>query len=221
MKLIDRIKNIFKKKEKDIKMDTNNVNNIVIDFEKTIKKVASPNFHNVDRNGNIWNISPRFIVIHWTAGLYDPSVKWLCNPQAQVSAHFVIDSLGLNIAQLVALNKRAWHCGGSWHPAMLTDTNADSIGIECEGPPSMIKAEGWNSDFIDILAKLCIYIKTKVPTIIGVVDHSTIMPHQKSDVKKGTGIDLFPWNDFVTKTGLMDYTIEPYASQIKQHFGVK
>lgn len=54
------------------------------------------------------------ITIHWWG---DPNnnptaegvVNWLCNPNSQVSAHFVITGTGRRVWQLVADNDRAWH----------------------------------------------------------------------------------------------------------------
>ena len=188
--------------------------------DEDIKKVYSPNYNDKDKTGRETFITPKAIVIHWTAGYYKSSMDWLCNPISQVSAHFVIDRTGNNISHLVALNKRAWHCGGSFHPLHLKDTNADTIGIECEGPPSLFKETKWNESFINVLVELCKYIESKVPTIVGIVDHSTIMPKRKSDVKGGTGVDLFPWEEFVKRTGLEDYTVEPYRTEIKKYFGM-
>ncbi|MGH1414297.1 MAG: N-acetylmuramoyl-L-alanine amidase [Pelagimonas sp.] len=53
---------------------------------------------------------------------------WLCNPEAQVSAHYVIAEDG-RLWQLVSEDMRAWHAGaGAWGD--VTDVNSQSIGIE-------------------------------------------------------------------------------------------
>lgn len=53
---------------------------------------------------------------------------WLCNPQAQVSAHYVVGRDGF-VWQLVCEGQRAWHAGaGAWGD--VTDINSRSIGIE-------------------------------------------------------------------------------------------
>jgi N-acetyl-anhydromuramyl-L-alanine amidase AmpD len=62
------------------------------------------------------------IVLHNTAGDFEPSVSWLCNPKAEASAHLVISREGTT-AQLVPFAAKAWHAG---HGA----TNSRSIGIE-------------------------------------------------------------------------------------------
>ena len=69
------------------------------------------------------------IVLHYTGmrGLADALAR-LCDPSAQVSAHYVICPQG-RILQLVADDMRAWHAGaGSW--AGQGDINSRSIGIE-------------------------------------------------------------------------------------------
>ena len=180
-----------------------------------IQQIPSPNYNERKMPG-----STKAIVIHWTAGVYMPSVQWLCKPESQVSAHFVVDIAGENIAQLVPLAKRAWHCGGSYHPLLLSDTNSATVGIEIEGPPSMVSSQGWGSKLIGTLGELCKYIKAEVPEIEGIVDHSTIAPLQKQDVKKGIGKDVFPWDFLVIQSGLKDYSIDEYAKQIRFHFGM-
>ena len=53
---------------------------------------------------------------------------WLCNEEAQVSAHYVISETG-TIWQLVDEADRAWHAGaGQW--GQVDDMNSRSIGIE-------------------------------------------------------------------------------------------
>lgn len=62
------------------------------------------------------------IVLHNTAGAFNGSVDWLCNPQAKASAHLVVSRDG-RTAQLVPFDRKAWHAGNA---------NSRSIGIEIE-----------------------------------------------------------------------------------------
>lgn len=81
----------------------------------TFSKRWSPNYE----RGN----APRMIIVHhWGADgqSFDAVVNWLCNPNAQVSAHYVLQAN--KITQLVDLSNKAWHCVGK---------NGQSIGIEC------------------------------------------------------------------------------------------
>ncbi|MCH1931308.1 N-acetylmuramoyl-L-alanine amidase [Shewanella sp. A25] len=74
-------------------------------------------------------IAPIFLTLHFTAGTsLDGAVSWFKNPDAQASAHLVIDRDG-SIVQMVAFNRRAWHAGKS-HWGNLDGMNQYSIGIE-------------------------------------------------------------------------------------------
>ena len=75
----------------------------------------SPNYSS--RNG----AAITHLVWHATAGAYGPSCRWLCQPQAQASAHIVIREDGEAAMQLVALEEKAWHAV-AW--------NGFSIGVE-------------------------------------------------------------------------------------------
>ena len=58
------------------------------------------------------------------------AIERLCDPAAEVSAHYVICKTG-RITQLVPEGLRAWHAGaGEWHG--LADINSRSIGIELD-----------------------------------------------------------------------------------------
>lgn len=65
---------------------------------------------------------PRYIVWHSTAGHYQPSIDWLCNPRSQASAHLVLDEDGGAATQLVALHLKAWHAFEYW--------NERAVGVE-------------------------------------------------------------------------------------------
>jgi len=53
---------------------------------------------------------------------------WLCNPEAEVSAHYIISPQGA-VVSLVDEDQRAWHAGaGRWGD--IEDVNSRSIGIE-------------------------------------------------------------------------------------------
>ncbi|MFM8750550.1 N-acetylmuramoyl-L-alanine amidase [Rhabdaerophilum sp.] len=77
--------------------------------------------------------APDSIILHYT-GMADASsaLLWLCNPVAEVSAHYFVFEDG-RIFQLVPESRRAWHAGrGSWRGE--TDMNSASIGIEIAHP---------------------------------------------------------------------------------------
>ncbi|MDO5614133.1 MAG: N-acetylmuramoyl-L-alanine amidase [Paracoccus sp. (in: a-proteobacteria)] len=88
-----------------------------------------PSPNHGDRRGQV----PDLIVIHYT-GMPDcaGARARLCDPDAEVSAHWLIDEQGRAEA-LVPEDRRAWHAGaGSWRGR--DDVNSRSIGIELANP---------------------------------------------------------------------------------------
>ncbi|MGB3441034.1 MAG: N-acetylmuramoyl-L-alanine amidase [Actinophytocola sp.] len=89
-----------------------------------------------DYPGAIWNpatsanyasgrtASISTVVIHVTQGSYAGTISWFQNPDAQVSAHYVIRSSDGEVTQMVADADTAWHARSA---------NASSLGIEHEG----------------------------------------------------------------------------------------
>ncbi len=84
------------------------------------------------------NVEPRrsglkadLLLLHYTAMTSGPkAVGWLCNPDAGVSCHYLVDEDG-TITQMVPESQRAWHAGvSSWHGEV--DINSCSIGIEIQ-----------------------------------------------------------------------------------------
>lgn len=74
-------------------------------------------------------ITPRFIVQHYTAGYTaESAINILTRRGSRVSAHVVVDLDG-TITQLVPFNIRAWHAGPSSHMGF-HGLNSHSIGIE-------------------------------------------------------------------------------------------
>ena len=88
----------------------------------------SPNFG--PRRGEA---RPTLVVLHYTAMPSCAEARGrLCDPAAEVSAHYLISELGQGHA-LVAEDQRAWHAGaGAW--GAITDVNSHSIGIELANP---------------------------------------------------------------------------------------
>ncbi|WP_240705148.1 N-acetylmuramoyl-L-alanine amidase [Pacificoceanicola onchidii] len=88
--------------------------------------VAWPSENCGDRRGGQ---TPSLVVLHYTAMKSAEAARdWLCNPEAQVSAHYVVAEDG-RLWQLVCEGRRAWHAGaGSWQGR--ADVNSRSIGIE-------------------------------------------------------------------------------------------
>ncbi|MGY6634056.1 MAG: N-acetylmuramoyl-L-alanine amidase [Alkalilacustris sp.] len=73
------------------------------------------------------------VVLHYTdMDSTAAALDRLCDPAAEVSAHYLIDEDG-TIVRLVHEAQRAWHAGaGAW--GGITDVNSRSIGIELANP---------------------------------------------------------------------------------------
>lgn len=100
----------------------------------------------------------------------------LCDPEAEVSAHYLISGRG-RITQMVAEDQRAWHAGaGQWEGK--DDINSRSIGIELDNrgdhpfsEPQMHSLEGLLRGIMmrwDILPE-------------AVIGHSDMAPGRKVD----------------------------------------
>ena len=90
-----------------------------------ITQYDSPNY-TAGRQGNA--ISS--ITIHWWGDpgqnpTFEGVTAWLCNPAAQVSAHYVVTGTDRRVACIVDPANIAWHAG-NWVG------NQTSIGIECD-----------------------------------------------------------------------------------------
>lgn len=120
---------------------------------------------------------PSLIVLHYTAMTSaDAACEVLCDPQAEVSAHYLIDRRG-GVTQLVDEAKRAWHAGaGSWRG--LDDVNSSSIGIElCNDGYAPFSAA--LMDALEILLS-GIMARWSIPSH-GVIGHSDCAPGRKID----------------------------------------
>lgn len=120
---------------------------------------------------------PELVVLHYTAmDGADAALERLCDPVAEVSAHYLIAGDG-RVWQLVAEDRRAWHAGaGEW--AGRGDVNSRSIGIELDNTgahpfsePQMARLEQL---LVDILARWRI-------GPAGVIGHSCMAPGRKQD----------------------------------------
>lgn len=133
---------------------------------------ASPN-HSARRGG----LTPALIVIHYTGmGSLDDARARLCDPAAEVSAHWLIAPDGTTEA-LVPENLRAWHAGaGSWRG--LGDINSRSIGIELHNPGDRPFPQPQMQALEALLP--AIMARWNIPAQ-GVIAHSDMAPDRKAD----------------------------------------
>lgn len=133
---------------------------------------ASPNFG--ERRGGV---RPDLIVLHYTAmESCAASRARLCDPVAEVSAHWLIDSDGA-AEQLVDEAMRAWHAGtGAW--GAVTDVNSRSIGIELQNSGNQPFAEPQIAALERLLASIMDRWSIPPERVIG---HSDMAPARKRD----------------------------------------
>ncbi len=135
-------------------------------------RAPSPNFG--ERRGGV---SPSIIVIHYTAMATCAEARArLCDPQVEVSAHWLISESGRAEA-LVDEAARAWHAGaGEW--AGLSDINSHSIGIELANTGSQPFPEPQMAALEVLLAG--IMARWSIPPH-RIIAHSDMAPARKGD----------------------------------------
>ena len=136
----------------------------------------------------------KFIILHYTAGNRDSSLKTLT--ENEVSAHYLVsDDKSEPVNSLVDENKRASHAGVSdWKGR--NNLNDTSIGIEIVNGGDVSGTFVPYKDFqIKEVAVLVKYLadKYEIPAT-NILGHSDIAPQRKSDPGP-----LFPWKELYTK----------------------
>ncbi len=116
----------------------------------------------------------------------------LCDPEAKVSAHYMIDEDG-TVYHLVDEGRRAWHAGVSYW-AGDTNINARSIGIELVNPGHEFGYSPFAEPQIVALMELAKDILRRHAIMPhGVLGHSDVAPARKTDPG-----ELFPWTRLAT-----------------------
>lgn len=134
--------------------------------------MLSPNFG--DRRGGA---VPDLIVIHYTAmESCTAALARLCDPQAEVSAHYLISGAG-EVFALVPEHARAWHAGaGEW--GGVGDVNSRSIGIELANRGDVPFAAAQMAALEGVLAAVMARWAIAPDRVIG---HSDMAPLRKAD----------------------------------------
>jgi N-acetylmuramoyl-L-alanine amidase len=128
------------------------------------------------------------LLLHYT-GMPDDeqSLRWLCDPRSEVSAHYFVHADGRVLA-LVPEDRRAWHAGKSrWGTE--TDINSRSIGIEIANAGHPGGLPPFPDVQIDAVVALCTAIVGRHPIPAHrVLAHSDVAPGRKVDPG-----ERFPW----------------------------
>jgi N-acetylmuramoyl-L-alanine amidase len=145
------------------------------------RRQASPNF---DERA----LPVSIVVLHYTGmATAQEALDRLCDPEAKVSAHYLIDEDG-TVTALVPEDKRAWHAGRSYWRG-ITDVNSASIGIELVNP-----GHEWGyrpfpaAQMQALLPLLADIIERHGIAPADVVGHSDVAPARKLDPG-----ELFDW----------------------------
>ena len=122
-------------------------------------------------------LTPQLIVLHYTAmQSAAAAIERLCDPQVEVSAHYVIATSG-QVTQLVADDQRAWHAGaGEWLGQ--GDINSRSIGIELDNAGNHPFPEPQMAALEHLLDRL---MQKWGIGPEGVIGHSDMAPGRKGD----------------------------------------
>lgn len=142
----------------------------------------SPN-HN-ERSGEV-----SLLLLHYTGMTSgEEALQRLCDPRAEVSAHYVVDEDG-TILQLVPESRRAWHAGRSYWKGE-RDINSRSIGIEIVNPGHENGyrpfPEAQVAAVIDLARDICARHAIAPQDVLA---HSDVAPERKEDPG-----ELFPWD---------------------------
>jgi N-acetylmuramoyl-L-alanine amidase len=136
------------------------------------------------------------LILHYTGmPTGDAALERMCDPDAKVSAHYMIDEDG-TVYHLVPEERRAWHAGVSFW-AGEKNVNGRSIGIELVNPGHEWGYRPFPAAQIEALIELghSILVRHPIPAR-RVLGHSDVAPDRKTDPG-----ELFPW-EVLAKNGI-------------------
>jgi N-acetylmuramoyl-L-alanine amidase len=128
------------------------------------------------------------LVLHYTGmETAAAALERLCDPDAGVSAHYVIDEDG-TVHRLVDESRRAWHAGVAFWRGH-TDVNGRSVGIELVNPGHEFGYRAFPEAQMAALEVLAADVLARHPIPPrNVVGHSDVAPRRKTDPG-----ELFDW----------------------------
>jgi N-acetylmuramoyl-L-alanine amidase len=175
----------------------------------------------IDRSYTSENQDSRvlFLVIHYTVGNFDASLKVLSQAKyGVVSSHYLVAETPVRTYQLVDESRRAWHAGPSYwrgHQSL----NASSVGIEIVNSGRTKKPDGTEvyapfpeaqiQEVVALSAEIVKRHNIKPERIVG---HNEIQPRNKQDPGP-----LFPWKRLY-EAGLIAWPDETVVARKKEVF---
>jgi len=153
------------------------------------------------------------VVLHYTGmPTMQEALDRLCDPAAEVSAHYLIDEDG-TVIRLVPEEKRAWHAGRSYWRG-ITDVNSASIGIEIVNPGHEFGyrpfTEAQMESLIPLLSSIMARHNIDPANVVG---HSDVAPARKQDPG-----ELFEW-EVLARYGLALPTPKPRIRLLHENPG--
>jgi len=154
------------------------------------------------------------VVLHYT-GMQSAqaALTRLRDPEAKVSAHYVIDEDG-SIHALVSEEMRAWHAGIAFWRGV-RDVNARSIGIELVNPGHEFGYRPFpDAQIVALIGLLGGIAERHRIAPAGYVGHSDVAPQRKEDPG-----EYFPWARLAAAGfGLWpgaDFQVSPHAPELR------
>ena len=139
------------------------------------------------------------LILHYTGmRTAAEALQRLCDPRAEVSAHYLVDEDG-SITQCVPESRRAWHAGRSFWKGEV-DINSRSIGIEIVNPGHEHGYRPFPAPQVEAVIRLSQDVCRRFdihPWMV--LAHSDIAPERKEDPG-----ELFPW-DQMAAAGIGHY----------------
>lgn len=145
---------------------------------------------------------PQMIIIHSCEGTYGGCTSWLRNKKSKVSAHYVVNSNGSEISQLVDHKRKAWHIGATYQCSLNAKALCELDGVQSNGFTVGIEHAGyasqkhWDPGLIDASAKLTCAIakKHKIPR-----DAQHIVGHGQLQRNRSDPGKHWPWTRYLEK----------------------
>jgi N-acetylmuramoyl-L-alanine amidase len=164
-------------------------------------------------NWNERRLPVSMVVLHYTGmPTAAEALERLCDPAAEVSAHYMIDEDG-TVIRLVPEDKRAWHAGRSYWRG-ITDVNSASIGIEIVNPGHEFGYRPFTEAQMEALIPLLAGIMARHNiSPANVVGHSDVAPLRKQDPG-----ELFEW-EVLARYGLAMATPKPRIRLLHENPG--
>lgn len=144
----------------------------------SVRRIDRPSPNHGPRQGDV---PVDILLLHYTdMATAETAVDRLCDPAAQVSAHYLVARDG-RVFRLVPEERRAWHAGRAWW-AGETDINSRSIGIELDNPGHSHGYTDFPEPQMTALVALCREILSRWPIPSHrVLGHSDVAPYRKID----------------------------------------